>query len=511
MLFNSHVFLAFLVITLVGFYSLSRWHREAGKTWLVAASLFFYGWWKLSYLALLLASISGNFLLAQLITRARADGRPTSGLLSLGVAANLGLIAYFKYAGFFVETANALTASGFPVPQIILPLAISFFTFQQIAYLVDASRGQAEQGKFLDYLLFVTFFPQLIAGPIVHHKEMLPQFAKVRSGDLGRNLSVGLTIFIIGLFKKVGIADEIAPYADVIFDAAAGGYAPTFFEAWMGALSYTLQIYFDFSGYSDMAVGLGWMFGIRLPLNFFSPYKARNMIDFWRRWHITLSRFLRDYLYISLGGNRRGPARRFLNLFLTMLLGGLWHGAGWTFVVWGALHGTYLIVNHAWRAWVPPRPGNMGTKALSWGVTFLAVVVAWVFFRAADFQSALLVLGGMSGGNGVVFSQSFATVLPFDPALLGIRTAVELPHLDSSRPIFLILVGLIICFALPNTIEFMRRYRPVLDPTGVVPPVNQRRWWVWRPTLVWGCCVFVLGLYGVLSLSRVSPFLYFQF
>ena len=511
MLFNSHVFLAFLLVTLVGFQFLSKRHVEAGKTWLVAASLFFYGWWKFSYLALLLGSVCGNFLLAGFISRAREDGRSTTSLLSFGVAANLGLIGYFKYAGFFVETANALAATGLPVPQIVLPLAISFFTFQQIAYLVDTARGETEKGKFLDYLLFVTFFPQLIAGPIVHHKEMLPQFAKPQSANFSRNLSIGVTIFILGLFKKVGIADEIAPYADVVFDAAANGYAPTLFEAWTGALAYTLQIYFDFSGYSDMAIGLGWMFGIRLPLNFFSPYKARNIIEFWRRWHITLSRFLRDYLYISLGGNRYGVPRRFVNLFLTMLLGGLWHGAGWTFVMWGGLHGFYLIVNHGWRALRPQRSTSWLSVSLSWLVTFIAVVVAWVFFRAVDFPSAMLVFNGMWGGNGVAFSHEFAGALPFDPTVFGAQLVSQLPLLASSRPLLLIVPGIVICLALPNTIEFMRRYRPVLDPTHVVPSVRHRQWWAWRPALHWSVITAVIGIYAALNLARVSPFLYFQF
>ncbi len=511
MLFNSHIFLAFLIVALLGYHQLSKRNVDAGKTWLVAASLFFYGWWKLSYLALLLGSVCGNFFLAVQIAKLREEGRSTSVLLGAGVAANLALIGYFKYAGFFMETANLLTGAGVPVPEIILPLAISFFTFQQIAYLVDAARGEAETGKFLDYLLFVTFFPQLIAGPIVHHKEMLPQFAKAKNANLARNISIGTTIFILGLFKKVGIADEIAPYADAVFDAAAAGYAPTLFEAWVGAFAYTLQIYFDFSGYSDMAIGLGWMFGIRLPLNFFSPYKARNIIDFWRRWHITLSRFLRDYLYISLGGNRYGVPRRFINLFLTMLLGGLWHGAGWTFIVWGGLHGLYLIINHGWRAVFPnPSTGPFAMSA-SWLLTFFAVVVAWVFFRAVDFPSAVLVLNGLWGGNGIAVSQEFAQTLPFNVEILGAEIVPQLPYLLSSRPILLIVPFLIICVALPNTIELMRRYRPVLDPSRIVPVGGKRKWWFWRPVPIWSVATALIGIYSVLMLTRVSPFLYFQF
>lgn len=509
MLFNSHVFLLFLILTLIGFHALVRRDAVLAKGWLVAASLFFYGWWKFSYLALLLGSVAGNFVLARLISQARQRGDGTGFLLGLGVAGNLGLIGFFKYAGFFTEAANALTGAGFPVPNVILPLAISFFTFQQIAFLVDTARGESDNQNFLDYLLFVTFFPQLIAGPIVHHKEMLPQFSGIRSERLLRNLAIGTTIFIIGLFKKVGIADEIAPYADQVFNAAAGGYAPTLFEAWVGTLAYTLQIYFDFSGYSDMAIGLGWMFGIRLPLNFFSPYKATSIIDFWRRWHITLSRFLRDYLYIPLGGNRYGVSRRFLNLFITMLLGGLWHGAGWTFVIWGGLHGTYLIINHAWRRFVPWDGTRLSVRVVSWLATFLAVVVAWVFFRAPDLQTALVMMAGLAGGNGVSLSAEFAgswgTWIP------GVQIVDVLPHVDSSRPVLLVVAGIAACLVLPNTLEFMRRYRPALDPTKVSPRHSVSSWWTWRPVPVWSVVLALVGLYSVLSLSRVSPFLYFQF
>lgn len=516
MLFNSHVFLLFLAGTLLIYYPLVAKDTRVGKAWLVAASLFFYGWWKWSYLALLLGSIAVNFLLARAIAERRAQARQTRYLLTAGVTANLGLIAVYKYAGFFTESLNWVTAWGLPVPQILLPLAISFFTFQQIAFLVDAARGEAETKSALDYLLFVTFFPQLIAGPIVHHKEMLPQFGSIATKKISRNLTIGLTIFIFGLFKKVGIADEIAPYADLVFNAAATGQAPTFFEAWVGAFAYTFQIYFDFSGYSDMAIGLGWMFGIRLPLNFYSPYKATSIIDFWRRWHITLSRFLRDYLYIPLGGNRFGTSRRFTNLFLTMLLGGLWHGAGWTFVIWGALHGAYLILNHGWRKLGSMRPRAQGSSISatvgSWLVTFLAVVVAWIFFRATDLETALTMLRGVAGLNGVAVSANIAGALPFNVEALGISVTDTLSLLDSSRPVWLIAVLFIVAATAPNTMELMRRYRPALDPSRVV--AARPKWSArleWRPTRLWAVILVCVALYCLLNLSRLSPFLYFQF
>lgn len=296
---------------------------------------------------------------------------------------------------------------GFNYTNIILPLAISFFTFQQIAYLVDAYRGEAREYSFLHYSLFVTFFPQLIAGPIVHHKEMLPQFAKNSTYKFHfSNFNIGLTIFIIGLFKKVVLADSIAIYSTPVFASADAGNNITFFEAWGGAIAYSLQLYFDFSGYADMAIGLAKMFGINLPLNFNSPYKSVNIIEFWRRWHMTLSRFLKDYLYISLGGNRKGSKN--LNLLLTMLLGGLWHGASYNFVIWGGLHGIFLIVNHGWQQFrhkVLNHDLKKSSKAgtlFSIGFTFLSVTVAWVFFRAESLQGALLIIEGMAGVNGAI-------------------------------------------------------------------------------------------------------------
>jgi D-alanyl-lipoteichoic acid acyltransferase DltB (MBOAT superfamily) len=358
MLFNSLEFiLGFLPITLTGFFLLgSRGYQRAAIGWVVLTSLFFYGYWDPGEhrladpwrwwpLTLICVSTIFNFLVGQ-----RLLAHPSKLLLAFGLAVNVATIGYFKYTLFFAEEIAARFGLALEVGQIVLPLGISFFIFQKIAYLVDAYRGEVRAGGFLSFALFVSFFPQLIAGPIVHHSEVIPQFGQKSTYRPNLdNLSRGIGIFVLGLAKKTVLADTIATYATPVFRAAQAGAEPTLFEAWGGALAYTFQLYFDFAGYSDMAIGLALMFNIRLPINFNSPYKATNIIDFWRRWHITLSRFLRDYLYIPLGGNRHGVARRYGNLMLTMLLGGLWHGAGWTFIVWGGLHGMFLFMNHFWH------------------------------------------------------------------------------------------------------------------------------------------------------------------
>ena len=339
MLFNSYTFiLLFLPVAVGVFFALGRISHALAAGWLVAASLFFYAWWSPAYVGLLLGSVLFNYAMGRTLARAHASGavRAARRGLALAVGCNLALLAYYKYMNFFLANVDALRGSPVHHLDIILPLGISFFTFTQIAFLVDTFQGKVKEYKFVHYTLFVTYFPHLIAGPILHHAEMMPQFAQRRVyRPNARYLAAGLTIFCIGLCKKVLIADEIAVYVAPVFGAAAEGRAVGLADAWLGALAYTLQLYFDFSGYSDMAIGLSKMIGVRLPLNFASPYKAVNIIEFWRRWHMTLSRFLRDYLYIPLGGDRKGAARRYLNLLATMVLGGLWHGAGWTFIVWG--------------------------------------------------------------------------------------------------------------------------------------------------------------------------------
>ena len=453
------------------------------------------------YLGLLLASILINYAIGIALSDEGANRRKP--ILLIGVAINLGFLAYFKYANFFVDNFNWVFETSFHIEKIFLPLAISFFTFQQIAYLVDAYRGETREYDFLHYCLFVTFFPQLIAGPIVHHKEMLPQFAKDWIYRINfEQLSLGVSIFFIGLFKKVVLADGVAVYATPVFNAATGAVDLSFFEAWLGVLAYTFQIYFDFSGYSDMAIGLGCMFGISLPLNFHSPYKAASIIDFWRRWHITLSRFLRDYLYIPLGGNRAGRLHRYRNLMLTMLLGGLWHGAAWTFLIWGGLHGLYLVIYHGWRRVRGGLefPVRGLERILGLLLTFGAVVFAWVFFRADTFSGALSMLHSMSGLNGISLDSKFPN---------GVSPTADSP--DPLSGIILLLICFLVAWGLPNTIQWVGQCRVALIPVYWRDAFATGRTWKWRPNMAWGAGVALVAAIAILSLNQVSEFLYFQF
>jgi D-alanyl-lipoteichoic acid acyltransferase DltB (MBOAT superfamily) len=467
---------------------------------------------------LIVGSIVGNFGIARAMV---SKSGTTTGkwFLALGIAANLGVLGYFKYADFFVETANTAFGGSMSVPTIFLPLAISFFTFQQIAFLVDVHRREIEPPPALEYGLFVSFFPQLIAGPIVLLREVLPQFRQIGSASaIAANLSVGATFFAIGLIKKVIIADGMAAYANLVFNGATAGMAPTFFEAWFGTVAFGFQIYFDFSGYSDMAIGLARMFGIRLPFNFHSPYKATSIIDFWRCWHITLSRFLRNYLYVPLGGNRRGRHRRYLNIMVVMLLGGLWHGAGWTFVLWGGLHGLYLLVNHAWRAWRPKsnNPSVSEARRLALRVlTFTAVSFAWVPFRAVDMEATIKVWHAMFALDGVSLPRSLRPVLGDAATLfetLGARFEGTFGHTilvtPIELPIFLIIV-LAVCWWLPSTQEIMAAHRPGL--TSPHAPAVEPGKLLWRPDLRWAAVVGVFLAIGGYNLMAPVRFIYFQF
>ena len=399
MLFTTPTFcLIFLPLTLAGFFMIGRFSPRGAAAWLLGASLVFYSHWMPADTLLLLASIVVNFAVGMRIT---VGGVCARRWLALGISFNLGLLAYFKYAAFLVSNLDATLGLAIEPPQVALPIGISFYSFTQIAFLVDAYQGKVKETKPVHYGLFVTYFPHLVAGPVLHHAQMMPQFAdpaiyRVNSS----NLVGGLVIFAIGLFKKIVLADGISPYADAVFKPADAGMSPDFSEAWLGALAYTAQLYFDFSGYSDMAIGLSWMFNVRLPFNFNSPYQAGNISEFWRRWHISLSTFLRDYLYIALGGNRHGAVRRYLNLAATMVLGGLWHGASWSFVVWGALHGSFLMVHQGFRAACGATlharlQASRSWRVLAWSLTMLAVVVAWVVFRAETLTGALRILGAM--------------------------------------------------------------------------------------------------------------------
>lgn len=502
MLFNSFSFLLFfLPLSVLVFFRLGRYHPPLAAGWLAAASLFFYGWWNPAYVGLLLASIGFNFGIGSWLAKVhgRQQEQFKQRLLLFGIVGNLLLLGYYKYANFFVSNLDRLLPTGLDFATVLLPLGISFFTFTQIAFLVDAARGKVKEYNFIHYTLFVTYFPHLLAGPVLHHQEMMPQFARPSTYvPSARHVAIGLTIFCIGLFKKVVLADGVAGYVGPVFD----GHAPLHgLTAWGGALAYTLQLYFDFSGYSDMAIGLSWLFGVRLPLNFASPYKATSIIDFWRRWHMTLSRFLRDYLYIPLGGGRHGKLRRHLNLLVTMLLGGLWHGAGWTFVVWGGLHGFYLVINHGWRALC----ATLGVDAMrsSWLgrvaaglLTFLAVVVAWVLFRAADMEAALRLLRAMFG----LYQE--AVPLDWRGAWREMRLSGQLKWLAAL---------LAIVWLLPNTQQFMARSRPALESVDARRVPN---WLQWRPKPIWLAFTLLLfgaALYQLPQGERVSEFLYFRF
>jgi alginate O-acetyltransferase complex protein AlgI len=512
MLFNSYAFLfVFLPIVLAGYSILDRMKRSWSMAFLLLASLFFYGWWDPRYLVLLIGSIVFNYSVgtATGYARRRNDDRRAYLLTLLGVTGNLALLGYYKYANFFAENLARITGWEPMVGLVVLPLGISFFTFTQIAFLVDSYRQQVHEYKPVHYALFVTYFPHLVAGPILHHREMVPQFAEPESRGLdAEGMAVGLTMLAIGLFKKVVLADGIAPYANASFSAASSGLTLTALEAWTGALSYTFQLYFDFSGYCDMAIGLSRMLGIRLPINFNSPYKAESISDFWRRWHMTLSRFLRDYLYISLGGNRRGRVRRNVNLLTTMVLGGLWHGAGWTFVVWGGLHGLYLVINHSWSAvrarLVGARPAGRAERLINWGLTFTAVVFAWVFFRADDLPSAVEFCKAMVGASDAATPRSMLPVVL--ESLLHPTRQIEgsvtaLGGLDIIR----VLALAAIAFALPNSQEWLARFRPAL---GQGADSNRTGW---RPRAGVAVALGAVTGVSVALISKDSFFLYFNF
>jgi len=502
MLFNSLVFIAgFLPVVLLGFILLAGTGRQRyAAIWLTLASLVFYGWWNPSYVPLLVGSMVVNYLIGGYLMR-----RPSRMVLVAGVAANVALLGYYKYTGFLFGTLDEAFGLGWSVGDILLPLAISFFTFQQIAYLVDAHDGEVTEHDFVNYCLFISFFPQLIAGPITHHGTFRPRID---------NISMGITVFLLGLFKKVIIADPLGANASPIFAVAADGTVPALYDAWFGALTYTLQIYFDFSGYSDMAIGLGLMFGLRLPVNFNSPFKAHNVIDYWSRWHMTLTRFLTAYIYnpivmritrSRIAAGKPLPRRGKMNLstfvilvayptVLTMFISGVWHGAGWQFVVFGLLHGFYLVVAHGFRA-LKARQGMPLDSDKIWYhagavlLTFLCVVVAMVFFRAQSVTAAMAILSGMVGLSEL--STKF----------------------DKSD---FLTVALLLAFVwlMPNVQQWMARFQTSLD-------ARPREHWLlrwlpitaWSPTPAVGFAIGVLAFFALAVAFSVAPteFLYFQF
>jgi D-alanyl-lipoteichoic acid acyltransferase DltB (MBOAT superfamily) len=497
MLFNSYPFLCvFLPVTLIVFFALGRVNRAWAAGWLALASLVFYGYWSVKYIPLLLGSVVFNFVCGRALFR-RA-GTPQGRQLLIGsIAADLLLLGFYKYADFFLTSVNDIAGTHLLPLTIVLPIGISFFTFTQIAFLVDAYRGIAREYSFTHYLLFATYFPHLIAGPILHHAEIMPQFeSPLPYRFSSRSFAMGMTILTIGLAKKVLVADHFGATASPVFDAAHAGVSIPLTAAWVGILSYSFQLYFDFSGYTDMAIGISRLFGVDLPINFYSPYKSASIIEFWQRWHMTLSRFLRDYLYIPLGGNRKGVFRRYLNLMVTMLLGGLWHGANYTFLLWGTLHGLYLAANHALRS-LRRRAGSADAvpairtaSAMLAGrvATFLCVSVAWVFFRADDLGAASDLLRGMLGLSGL-------TVHP--------RAGVTQHLLVRSLPEFaaVFLAAGVLVWAMPNTRQIADRLERAFDN-----PAAER----FYLRIVPATAGVVLAL-AVLEMRKISSFLYFQF
>lgn len=521
MLFNSYVFIfIFLPLSVVVFWLISgNGNHRSAIIWLVVCSLFFYGWWKISYLLLLTSSIFFNFCIGNFLLKKNNKVFKKSVLI-FGVVVNLSTIGYFKYSNFFISCVNDIFGFQISTLNIILPLAISFFTFQQIAFLVDVYNDSSKKYNFIDYFFFVSFFPQLIAGPIVHHKELIPQIHKKKLFKFHIvNINIGLSIFFIGLFKKVLIADGLSNYATPIFLAAEKGITLNFFEGWIGSLAYTFQLYFDFSGYSDMAIGIARMFGFKLPLNFNSPYKAENIISFWRRWHITLSRFLRDYIYIPLGGNRKGHFRRYINIMATMVLGGLWHGAGWTFILWGALHGFYLTVNHLFikvnKTFFKFSSDYHILRYLSKSITFTSVVLAWVFFRAQSVNGALNILKSMVGLNGIslpIMLNGRLGIFEIWIENIGVSfDGFSKNQLIPFHSIIWIFIILIFVFYFPNTQQIMAKFKPAIVTYKEPNIATYKTFFLWRPSLIWAVGIGLISTLSILSLSRVSEFLYFQF
>ncbi len=462
MLFNSYIFIfIFLPLCFLIYFLLNRqkYYFEA-KLFLVGSSLFFYGWWSIYYLPILIFSIIFNFVIGFYLSSIKRVHSKYI-LLVAGLVVNLGLLGYFKYSDFMIDNINNLFSLNISSLNLLLPLAISFFTFQQITYLVDSYRGLTKEYNFIDYMLFVTFFPQLIAGPIVHHSEMIGQFEKLDNKFINyRNISRGVFLFVIGLFKKVVIADSLAIYVNEGFDISD---RVSFVDAWVSSLSYTFELYYDFSGYTDMAIAIALIFNIKLPINFYSPYKSLNIQEFWRRWHMTLSRFLRDYIYIPLGGNRYGKEIMYINLVITFLIAGIWHGAGWTFVFWGLLHGIAIVIYNIWSIY-----GFRLHRVLAWVITFGFINISWVFFRAENFGDAIKVLKGMFGFCGFHLS----SLIEFKFVILS-----------------LVMLTILSLFT-KNSIDMTNDFRPS-----------------WR-NVVFSSSLFVIS---ILFLRRVSEFIYFNF
>ncbi len=542
MLFNSYEFIfAFLPATLAGFYVLGTLSRRWSLRWLILASLFFYAWWRPLNVLIIAPSILINFVLARTLQRlARNEQRRRASLavLVLGLAFNIAFLGYFKYTYFLGIAINDVFGANLILTHIILPLGISFITFQKIAFLIDVHSRRIESFTLQDYCLFVLFFPQLIAGPIVHYREMMPQFHNAPCRFDKENVTVGLTLVLLGLFKKAVIADGIAPSVTSIYDHAAGGGVSLLF-AWIAAIGFTLQLYFDFSGYTDMALGAARFFGIRLPPNFNSPLRASNIIDFWLRWHMTLTRFLTAYIYNPLvlfltrrrlakgrpgfgGRDTTVAAFALLLMFptlLTMFVSGLWHGAGYLFVLWGLLHGVYLTINHAWRLVAPKLwPDRAGyariMKPIGLVLTLVAVFASMVFFRSSTMSAAIDLVKGMIGLNGVSLPLAVYKHLgPVAGWLEGVGV-VQQPWggQEFLRMTIAIPILMFVVLACPNTLQILARYEPAI---GVKPRPSDTlvggKMVEWNPSVGWAIGISVIATMGILSLGGPSEFLYWQF
>jgi len=554
MLFNSYSFLfLFLPATCLGYLLVGRLNsRQASLAWLVLCSIAFYGVWNPMNLVVMLPSIGINYLAAVTIKRLLKRGDPgrrtASSLLLIGVAFNLLFLGYFKYKNFFLETTNELLGTDLPLAAVILPLGISFITFKQIAFLSDVRKGKIDFNV-LDYLTFVFFFPQLIAGPIVHYGEVIPQFEQIKYRLDTRDIVVGICLLSIGLFKKTVLADGMAANVSPIFSATDQEETISFLAAWMGALAYTFQIYFDFSGYSDMALGLARLFGIRLPLNFDSPFKSSSIIEFWSRWHVTLTRFLTTYIYMPVMRHVSRWRRRFglpiltnksltVGAFislamapavLTMFLSGVWHGAGFTFVLWGLLHGLYICINQAWRFW-RPKWNRVSYESVMGPVGFLltfgAVVIAIVFFRARSVAAAGRVLHAMFGLDGISLPITIMNRLGFIGHFLGSLGVTG--NLSSGASFVISSLSLIALFVIatlgPNSLEILRDFDPAfhypptstksaIAPSDIIMKRGWRRALSFKLQLspVWAFAVAVLFVLGSFGLNQVSQFLYWKF
>ncbi|MBF0626169.1 MAG: MBOAT family protein [Magnetococcales bacterium] len=528
MLFNSLPFLLlFLPLTLTGYYLLwRRGGQRAAFLWLAVLSVLFYGYSDPWYIVLILFSMGSNYLVEQRLLATHGGAR--RAWFWVGLAANLGLLGYYKYANFFLDNINAVLDTGWRLPEILLPIGISFYIFQQITLLVDTYVERPRTGHgFLSHVLFVAFFPQLIAGPIVHHKEMMPQFERSPGAQFWFNLAVGLSLFAIGLAKKVLIADTMAQSVTPVFAAAAtGDYQPHLLESWGALLCYSMQLYFDFSGYSDMAVGLAHLFGIRLPINFASPYQARSIIEFWSRWHVTFSRLIMDYVYGPLGLHAMRKAifgglkgwRYFLvavamPVMITILAAGFWHGAGWNFILFGAIHAVAITLNHAWRRLKRPL-----APAPAWLLTFGLVTLGWIAFRADNHQAMVALFKGVVGLNGIAVPVwllvDLQTVLPGPTAWLGLMAGgpggVKVDHLLYGVPLLLAAV-----LWLPNNYRILARFQPGLAsrgyPATAIPVPDSARAWHWAPTWPWALGTAALLAWSMLNLNRASEFIYFHF